>query len=166
MNNDSNNNAFGIGALGSLVGLITDYFFPYEGYKFQETPLKYKDDILLSGKEESALRNNLYGAVGRDLSVTRNRINQVGAANKLPSGAILSSLANAAGTSARAISNVPLKINKMKRQYLLQYLAGMQPYELFKGQEHYLSKMNQRANLQEGFGALTSATILKEAGLL
>ena len=153
--------AAGLLAAGLQVGgLILDEF---GRPKFKGTdPTDFKDDLTLSdadiAKEISMIQNKAQDAAGLNIA----NIKQMGAANRLPKGAVASNIAEVSGKVGEVGAKVLPGLKREQRAGITNFLNLKNRFD--QNKLGYEQNINDRR--QGGFGSLAQTALLWNSGLL
>lgn len=152
-------------ALGPILGSIFPEFLGKTEYQGMD-PMKFMNDIILSKGDISQMRSNIINQIKKSTMPAISRVKQVGAAGRLPKGAVLSGIAGVQGESAKAISGVEPALDQAKRSSILDFLGVQNQYASQKGAYDQYNAGLGADMWQTGMGGLGKLITLWQRGLL
>jgi len=129
-------------------------------------PSQYKDEMTLDNNELGMLRSQNLRNV-QDLN-TKNvsEIQKLGAARRLPSGAIMSAIKGAGYETAKGASSIEPQLKQAQINSYGNYLQMLQPYQMAQANARMQNQASDNAFFGQGFGDIFKTVLLWKAGLL
>ena len=124
-------------------------------------PRAYRSDIV---PNLSVIRQGARRGVSQQIMPMQAQIRQYGAANRLPAGAVLSSLSGLGYQAGRGLAQIEPELAMLKSQGMMNYLDYLNQFEAAK--EGARRENIGRFNLTPEIGSLTQLLMLHSAGLL
>jgi len=158
--------AIAIPLIGYGMNAITKALFPVKSGAVD--PAQYKNQLTYSNRDI----NNIYGTTMQDiarraasgLNLGISRINQAGAAGRLPTGAVMSNIAGAQYNMARGVSEGASQLRpsllNMQRRSILDYYNLANRYSMAEAQARNQNIAGWRGDI----GNLTKLAMLWKAG--
>ena len=124
-------------------------------------PRGYKDDIM---PNIGAIRQGARQGIQQQIMPMQSQIRQYGAANRLPAGAVLSSLSGLGYQAGAGLAQIEPQLAQLKQSSMLDYLDMLNQYETAK--EGARRENIGKYNMTPEIGSLTQLLMLSKAGLL
>ena len=154
-------------ALGPLLQAIFPKGFGGQSEFGGFDPEKYRDDIVLSDADIGAKRHGLMTSVKRGLvNPAIKDIKKAGAARRLPSGAVTSSIKGAVSAGGEVVAKAEPAFQEMKRKSMLDFINLKKGFVDDKAMVDMFNTQNTAGTNQIALGGLAKLLMLWESGAL
>jgi len=144
--------------------LAKKYLSPKPEMNFGITPEAYKDQLTLSDADLGTMRSQNLQNISMLNTKNVSDIKQVGAARRMPSGAITSAIAGSSQNLARGASSIEPQLKQAQMQSYGNYMNLLQPYIMAKANTEMQGEQQGGQFLSEGFGSMAKMLLLSKAG--
>lgn len=151
----------GKAGLGIGANLLMNAFGPKLDFNMIN-PADYKSQLLLGGREETAIRNKAKNDIGQQTAAGNQNIKQAGAFNGLSAGDLFSSFNQNTANAQNAVAGLEPQIAKMKRDAFANYLQMQQGYDISKMN----AEMYNQDMTRQGLGTISKIMTLWAGGQL
>jgi hypothetical protein len=149
------------------IGMLANKFLNKKpNVNFGVEPSQFQDELTLSDSDLGKMRSQNLQNIGMLNQANISGIKQAGAARRMPSGAILSSIAGASQGAARGASSIEPQLKNAQINSFSNYLNLQRPFEMMKAQQGINNTQQANSFWQEGFGDMSKLILLWKAGLL
>lgn len=148
--------AAGLGLFGTAAGQAM-----IPGFSMED-PAKYMKDLVITDAEVKKELGSVQSRLSGPASKAMGDIKSMGAAGRMPTGAVMSGLAGVQGQVAKGVAGAMPGMKMAQKQSMAQYLGMKNQYEGAK-MEYGLGKGDRALS---GMGVLGQIAMLWSAGIL